>query len=57
VKPEGSRSFGIPGCRREDNIKRDLEEVGWGSMGWIYLAWNMDRWRSDMNVVMNFQVP
>ena len=33
VKPEGSRSFGIPRYRREDNIKRDLQEVGWGEHG------------------------
>ena len=57
MKPEGSRSFGIPRCRREDNIKRDLQEVGWGSVGWIYLTWNMDRWRSVVNAVMNLRVP
>ena len=29
-KPEGKRRLGIPGYRWEDNIKIDLEEVGWG---------------------------
>jgi len=29
VKPEGSRSLGILSCRWEDNIKSDLQEVGW----------------------------
>jgi hypothetical protein len=27
-KPEGKRPLGRPKCRREDNIKRDLTEVG-----------------------------
>jgi hypothetical protein len=30
-KPEGKRSLGRPRCRREDNIKIDLQEVGWGA--------------------------
>ena len=29
-KPEGKRPFGRPRRRWEDNIKSDLQEVGWG---------------------------
>jgi hypothetical protein len=29
-KPEGRRPLGRPRPRREDNIKMDLREVGWG---------------------------
>jgi hypothetical protein len=29
--PEGRRPLGRPRCRWEDNIKLDLEEVGWGN--------------------------
>ena len=28
-KPEGKRPLGRPRCRWEDNIKMDLQEVGW----------------------------
>jgi hypothetical protein len=28
-KPEGKRPLGRPGRRREDNIKIDLQEIGW----------------------------
>ena len=42
--------------RRDDNIKMDLQEVGWG-MDWIDLAQGRDRWRSCVNVVMKLQVP
>jgi hypothetical protein len=42
-KPEGKRPLGRPKRRWEDNIKMDLQEVGYGSMDWIYLAWGRDR--------------
>jgi hypothetical protein len=29
-KPEGSRPLGKPRRRLKDNIKMDLQEVGWG---------------------------
>jgi hypothetical protein len=29
-KPEGKRLLGRPRLRWEDNIKLDLQEVGWG---------------------------
>jgi len=28
--PEGKRPLGRPRSRRKDNIKMDLQEVGWG---------------------------
>jgi len=37
----------------EDNIKMDLQEVGWASMDWIELAQDTDRWQALANVVMN----
>jgi len=33
------QSFGgenLGSCRREDNIKTDLQLVGWGGVGWIF---------------------
>ena len=45
------------GRRWEDNIKMDLREVACGSMGWIDLSQDRDRWRAFVNTVMNFGVP
>jgi hypothetical protein len=42
--------------RWDDNFKMDLQEVGCGSMGWIKLAQDRDRWRILFNVVMHFRV-
>ena len=45
-KPEGKRSLGRPRRRWEDNIKMDLQEVGWGNMNWIDVAQDRERWRA-----------
>ena len=37
-KPEGKRPLGRPWRRREDNIKMDLQEVGYRGMDWIDMA-------------------
>jgi hypothetical protein len=56
-KPEGKRPLGRPIRRWEDNIRMDLREIGWGSMDWIDLAQDRDRWRALVNTVMNLRVP
>ena len=43
--------------RWEDNIKMDLQEVGYGGMDWIELARDRDRWRALVTAVMNLRVP
>ena len=45
-KPEEPRLLGRPRRRREDNIKIDVQEVGWVGMYWIDLAQKRDRWRA-----------
>jgi len=37
-KPEGKRPLWRTRHRWEDNIKMDLQEVGYGGMDWIELA-------------------
>jgi hypothetical protein len=56
-RPEGRRPLGRPRCRWEDDIKMDLQEVGWGDMDWIDMAQDRDRWRAVVSAVMNLWVP
>jgi hypothetical protein len=55
-KPEGKRPLGTPRHRWEDGIRMDLREIGWGSVEWIQVAQDRDRWRALVNAVMNLQV-
>ena len=45
VKPEGKRPLGRTWCRGDD-IKMDLQEVGWGGTDCIERAQDRDRWRT-----------
>jgi len=56
-KPEGKRPLGRHWHRWEDNIKMDLQEVGFGGMDWIKLTQDKDRWQAVVHAVMNFRVP
>ena len=55
-KPEGRRPMGRSRCRWVDNIRMDLQEMGWGYMDWIGLAQDRDRWRTLVGAVMNLRV-
>ena len=55
-KPEGKRPLGRPRHKWEGNIKIDLQEVVCGTMDWIDLPQDRDRWRALVNAVMNLRV-
>jgi hypothetical protein len=55
-KPEGKRPLGRPRRRWEDNIRMDLQEVGWRCEDWIGLAQDRDRWQALVSAVMKLRV-
>jgi len=56
-KPERKSPLGRRRRRWVDNIRMDLQEVGFRYMDWIGLAQDRDRWRRVVSAVMNFRVP
>ena len=56
-KPEGRRPLGRPKRRWVNNIRIDLQEVGYEHVDWIGLAQDRDRWRTLVSAVMNLRVP
>jgi hypothetical protein len=55
-KREGKSPLGRPRRRREDGIRMDLRDIGWGSADWIQLDQDRDWWRDLVNTVMNLRV-
>jgi hypothetical protein len=56
-KPAGKRPLGRPRRRWEDEIRKDLWEIGWdGGVDWIRPAQDRDRWRAVVSAVMNLRV-
>jgi hypothetical protein len=56
-KREGKRPLGRPRRRWEDNVKRDLQEVGCGCEDWIGLAQDRETWRALVSAMRNLRVP
>jgi hypothetical protein len=55
-KPEGKRPHGRRRLRWEDNIKMDIQKMGYKSKNWIELAQDSDRCWAILNAVINFRV-
>jgi hypothetical protein len=55
-KSEGRRSLEKPRPRWDNNIKKDLRQIGRWGVDWIHLAEDRDKWQAVVNVVMNFRV-
>jgi hypothetical protein len=50
------RPLGRPRHRWEDNVRMDLQEVGYGCEDWIGLAQDRDRWQALVSAVRNLRV-
>jgi hypothetical protein len=55
-KLEGKRPLGRPRRRWEEGLRMDLRKISWGSVDWIQLAQDRDRWWALVNKVMNLRV-
>jgi len=57
IHHERKKPLGRTRCRWEDNIRRDLREIGWEGVDWIHLAQDREQWRALVNTVINLRVP
>jgi len=55
-EPKGRKPLGRPRLRWVDNIRMELQEVGFVYMNWIRLSQHRDRWRTLVSAVMNLRV-
>jgi hypothetical protein len=55
-RPEGKRPLGRRRRRWEDNIKKDLREIGIDGPNWIRLSQDRVQGRAFVNIVVNFRV-
>jgi len=56
-KPEGKSTLGRPRRIWEDNIKKDLREVGGCCGDRMDLAQDRDSWRALVSTLINIRVP
>ena len=56
-KPSGKRPLGRPRRRCEDNIRKDLKEIGINTRNWVNSAQDLGYWRALLNLTSGFHKP
>ena len=56
-RQEGKGLLRRPVHKWDENIKMDIQKIGWADMDWIDQAEDRDRWQVLVNVVVNLGVP
>ena len=56
-KPTGKRPLGRPRRRWENNIRMDLEEIGFSPGNWVDSAQDGNYWRALVNAALKQRVP
>ena len=55
--PAGKRSLGRLRRRWEENIRKDLKEIGINTRNWVDFTQISDYWRALANAALNLRVP
>jgi len=55
--PAGKIPLGRPRLRWEDNIKKDIKEIGVNTRNWVDLSQDRNYWRALVNAALNLRVP
>ena len=54
--PAGKRPIGRPRRIWEDNIRKDLNEIGINTRNWVDSAQDRDYWRALVNAALNLRI-
>jgi hypothetical protein len=57
VKLKRKKTVGRCERRWDDNIKKDINEIGWERLYLIHIAQGSKKWSNLVDTVMNFWVP
>ena len=57
IKPTGKGPLGRPRRRWEDNIRKDLKEIGINTRNWVGSAQDRDFLRAHVSAALNLRVP
>jgi hypothetical protein len=55
-KPQVKRPLGRPRRRWEDNIIKNVGNIGWEDVDWMNMSQDRDHWRTFVNMAMNVLV-
>ena len=55
--PTGRRPLGSHKGRWEDNIRKDIKEIGINTRNWVDSAQDRDYWRVLVNAALKLRVP
>ena len=56
-KLERKRALARDARKLEDNIKMELQEIGWQGSKWLDLAHGRDKWQAPVNAIKNLRIP
>lgn len=55
ARPDGRKLLERPKSRREDNIEKDLEEIGWEGVEWVYQVQDKHDWLALVDNIINLE--
>lgn len=56
-KLERKRALARAAHKLEDNVKMELQEIGWQGSNWLDLTHGRDKWQALVNTIKDLRIP